>query len=244
MEVNPSIFKGYDIRGRYPGELDEEVARKIGQAFAALLCRGFGGQRPIVIARDMRKSSPSLKTAILAGLFSQGAEVWDIGEVSIDVFYYALGMFDVPGIMVTASHNPKEWNGFKVYKRNGEGVDPLRLRAFVEKPFTERGGGKVEVRDVLPEYVKKIRGFFGVESSRPARTITVVIDAGNGMMGKIVPLVLDPECIEGVDLISLYFELDGNFPHHPPNPLEEENLRDLAAKVKETGADLGIAFDG
>ena len=240
--VDPSIFKAYDIRGVYPDELDEDIAYKVGQAFVAFL-----GADQVAVGRDMRLSGPALAGALQQGIAAQGADVVDLGLTSTDELYFAVGKFGYPaGVMVTASHNPGEYNGFKLCRAEAiplseeTGIRQVRDLVVDEAIPAPRGDrrGQVTTRDVLPAYVRHALGFIDASKLRPLK---VVADAGNGMAGMILPRVFaELPC----ELVPLYFELDGSFPNHPANPIEPENIVDLQNTVRETGADLGVAFDG
>ena len=234
------IVKAYDIRGVVPDELDESVARDIGAAFVQLL-----DARAVVTAHDMRDSSPGLARAFADGASSQGADVVQAGLGSTDLLYFAAGSLDMPGAMFTASHNPAKYNGIKLCRSGaapvGQDSGLADIREMVERGVPSYDGepGTVTDRNLLTEYAAYMKKLVpGIES---IRRLAVVVDAGNGMGGLTVPVVF-----EGlpVDLTPLFFELDGTFPNHEANPIEPENLRDLQAKVRETGADVGLAFDG
>jgi phosphomannomutase len=232
------IFKAYDIRGVHPDEFDEDGAHRIGGAFARFV------QAPsVVVGRDMRVSSPALAAAFIEGVTEAGTDVIDVGLVSTDALYFASGSLDMPGAMFTASHNPGRYNGLKICRRKaapiGEdsGLKDI-LALAMEGPGEVAGVGSVEERDILPEYAAHCRSFIDTGSLRPLK---VAIDAGNGMAGKTVPLVFDALPF---DVVPLFFELDGNFPNHPANPIEPENLVELQKLVLDRGCDLGIAFDG
>jgi phosphomannomutase len=232
-----SIVKAYDIRGVVPDQLDEQVARAVGAAFA----RVTGAER-IVMARDMRESSAPLAAAFAEGVTAQGADVLDAGLGSTDLLYFASGSLDLPGAMFTASHNPARYNGIKLCRAGaapvGQDTGLREIRALAEQdlePAARRG--RVEQRDLLPAYADYLLGLVDLAGIRP---LTVVVDAGNGMSGHTVPAVLGPP----LTVVPLYFELDGSFPNHEANPLDPANLRDLQAKVVEVGADVGLAFDG
>jgi phosphomannomutase len=232
-----SIVKAYDIRGVVPDQLDEQVARAVGAAFA----RVTGAER-IVTARDMRESSAPLAAAFAEGATAQGADVLDAGLGSTDLLYFAAGSLDLPGAMFTASHNPARYNGIKLCRAGaapvGQDTGLREIRALAEQdlePAARRG--RVERRDLLPAYAAYLLGLVDLAGIRP---LTVVVDAGNGMAGHTVPAVLGPP----LTVVPLYFELDGSFPNHEANPLDPANLRDLQAKVVEVGADVGLAFDG
>ena len=233
------IFKAYDIRGIVPDELDEEVAEAVGAAFVRLT-----GASCVVTAHDMRTSSPLLAEAFARGASAQGADVIATGLGSTDLLYYASGSLDVPGAMVTASHNPSKYNGIKLCRAGARpvgadsGLKELGEAAARGFPAHEGPRGTVTSRDLLPGYAGYLRSLVDLSGIRP---LTVAVDAGNGMAGYTVPRVF-----EGlpVRLVPLYFELDGTFPHHEANPIDPANLRDLQRAVTESGADLGLAFDG
>ena len=238
-----SIVKAYDVRGVVPDQLDERVARAIGAAFAR-----FTGAGRIVTARDMRESSVPLAAAFAEGATGQGADVVDAGLGSTDLLYFASGSLGLPGAMFTASHNPAKYNGIKLCRAGaapvGQDSGLREIRALAERDLPPAGSpGTVERRDLLPAYAEHLRGLVDLTAIRP---LTVVVDAGNGMAGYTVPAVLSDAVLPPLPLavVPLYFELDGTFPNHEANPLEPANLRDLRARVRETGADLGLAFDG
>jgi phosphomannomutase len=234
-----AIVKAYDIRGVVGDQLDADVARRLGAGFA----REAGGPA-VAIGRDMRESSPGLAAAFAEGVTSQGVDVVDIGLASTDLLYFAAGRLDMPGVMITASHNPARYNGFKLCRAGAvpiaEDCGLLEIRADAERglPTTDAPAGSVTERNVLADYADYLRKLVDVSGIRPLR---VVVDAGNGMAGYTVP-----EVFAGlpVDLVPLYFELDGTFPNHEANPLDPKNLVDLCAEVRAAGADLGLAFDG
>ncbi len=233
------IFKAYDIRGTYPVELDEKLASRIGGAAVSVL-----GTKRIVIGRDMRQSGPSIRRALVDAILAAGCDVIDIGEVGTPTLYYAVASLDADaGIMITASHNPARYNGFKLC---GRGATPISYdtgiaaiekiaKSDVELPVSQTPG-KLAERSVIADYHKFLLGL-----TPPSKPFKVVIDTGNGMMGAVLPnLLAQLPC----QVTPLYFEVDGSFPNHEPNPLDPRNMVDLQAKVKEVGADLGIAFDG
>ncbi|MBP7411172.1 MAG: phosphomannomutase/phosphoglucomutase, partial [Methanoculleus sp.] len=231
------IFRAYDIRGRYPDELDEAEARRIGNAFVRLL-----SAERVVVGRDMRLSSGSLARAFAEGVIEAGADVADAGEVSTPLLNYAIiaGGFD-GGAMVTASHLPGEMNGLKLARKDavplsGDRGLP-RLEAMVgEEPVARAPGSRRRV-DMLDAYIGKVAGF--VRNPRP---LTIVVDAGNGMAGPEVPRLF--ERVPAWRLSPLYLEPDGRFPHHHANPLDPDTTRELQSRVVAEGADLGVAFDG
>lgn len=233
-----AIFKAYDVRGLVPEQLDEEAARRIGSGFAA-----FSGAGRIAVGRDCRLSSPALAAALIEGITSQGTAVDDLGMITTDMVYYASGALDEPGAMVTASHNPPGWNGLKLCLAGAApvGVDTglaevRRLAADPPPPAAARG--EVTRRDVLEGYVDHLLSI--VEASSMAG-LRVAADGGNGVAGVAVPRVFERLPAE---LIGLYLEPDGRFPHHHPDPLRPENLRDLEALMRRERPDLGVAFDG
>jgi phosphomannomutase len=232
------IFKAYDVRGVVPDDLDVDLVRAIGGAYAQIT-----DDRPILIGRDCRLSSPDLAAALAEGITAQGSDVVDLGLASTDLLYFASGSLDLPGIMITASHNPKQYNGLKFCQPGarpvGEETGLRDIRAIVEAgvtPATTRGS--VEHRDLLDAYVEHVLRFVDLEAMRP---LTVVADTANGMGGLVVPAVFERLPITAH---YLFRELDGTFPNHPADPLNPENQKDLKAAVLEHGADVGLAFDG
>jgi phosphomannomutase len=242
--IDESIFKAYDIRGVYPDSLNEDVARDIGRAFVAYL--GLSGSR-VIVARDMRLSGEALETAFIEGVTQSGADVLDLGLVSTDALYFAVGHLEEPGgAMITASHNPKEYNGFKLCREDaialsGEhGISQIRDLIISGKlPEPAEYPGSVEESDITEDYAKHCLSFINTEG---LRRLEIVVDAGNGMAGKMLPPIF--EKLPFIDYVPMYFELDGSFPNHPPNPIEPENMKDLQERVKTEGADFGTAFDG
>jgi phosphomannomutase len=239
--LDPKAFKAYDIRGIYPGEIDEDGARAIGRAYVEQF-----EPRQIAVGRDTRVSSPSMAKATIEGAASAGADVVDIGLVGTEMLYCAVGHLELDGgIMVTASHNPKEHTGMKVVRRGAmpvggdSGLLDIRDRALSSSDMS--GGqslGPVREEDVLPAYVDKVLSFVDTVAIERKR---VVIDAANGMAGVMLPPVLERLSI---DPVTYFFEPDGTFPNHEPNPLLPENREFVIGKVLEDGADLGAAFDG
>ena len=239
MAEYSKIFKAYDIRGIVPDELDEGVAERIGGAFARLT------QAPsIAIMHDMRTSSPLLAEAFASGACAQGTDVIAGGLGSTDMLYYASGSLDIPGAMITASHNPSKYNGLKLCRSGakpiGQDTGLTELRAMADRgvPPAQVPEGTVTGQDLLPGYAGYVKSLVDLSSIRPLK---VAVDAGNGMAGHTVPHVF-----KGlpVTLIPLYFELDGSFPNHEPNPIDPANLADLQQAVLKHGADVGLAFDG
>ena len=235
-----AIFKAYDVRGTYPDQLDEDVARAVGSAFAT-----FARSPRVVVARDMRPSGVTLARAFAEGARAAGVEVLDLGLASTDFLYFASGHLDAPGAMFTASHNPARYNGIKLCLAGARpiGVDTglgeieEMTRRFHAAPLTGPMAPTREV-DLMVEWVTHVHSFVDLTDLRELR---VVADTANGMGGYVVPRVFDGLPFE---LDVLYPELDGTFPNHPADPLNPENLRDLQARVLATGADVGLAFDG
>jgi phosphomannomutase len=234
-----TIFKAYDVRGLYPEEIDEDVARRVGNAFAA-----FTGAERLVVARDMRPSSVPLSAAFIEGATLAGASVVDAGLASTDLIYFAAGRLDAPGAMFTASHNPAQYNGIKLCRAGaapvGQDTGLAQIKAAVAEGRLERAAtpGTVTQQDLVEDFADHVRSFVDVGALSP---MTVVADTANGMGGLIVPRVF-----EGLpfDLTILFPELDGTFPNHPADPIQPENLRDLQAAIREKSADVGLAFDG
>ncbi len=241
--IDESIFKAYDIRGTVPEQLDGGVARDIGRAFVNHL--GLSGSR-VVVARDMRLSGQELQAAFVEGVTEAGADVLDLGMVSTDALYFAVGHLEEPGgAMITASHNPKNYNGFKLCREeaialSGEsGIGQIRdLITSGKLPNPAEYPGSVERSDIAEDYAKHCLNFIDIDGLRPLK---IVVDAGNGMAGKMVPPIFEKLPFE---YVPMYFELDGSFPNHPPNPIEPENVRELQERVRSEGADFGVAFDG
>ncbi|MCD7441718.1 phosphomannomutase/phosphoglucomutase [Streptomyces lincolnensis] len=237
------LVKAYDVRGVVPDQWDEPLAELFGAAFVRVT-----GASAIVTGHDMRPSSPGLSRAFARGAAAQGADVTEIGLCSTDQLYYASGALDLPGAMFTASHNPAQYNGIKLCRAGaapvGQDTGLAEIRTLAEQwsdegaPAPAAGTGGITRRDTLTDYAAHLRSLVDLTAIRPLK---VVVDAGNGMGGHTVPTVF-----EGLplDLVPLYFELDGTFPNHEANPLDPANLVDLQKRVREEGADLGIAFDG
>ncbi len=237
--LDPKTFKAYDVRGLYPAELDEQGSYAIGRAYVEQF-----EPRAIAVGRDMRLSSPSIAAAVIEGAVDAGAEVVDIGLVGTEMVYFAVGELDLDGgIMVTASHNPKEYTGMKIVRGGAlpvggdSGLAELRDRALRASPGSIRSGS-VRTQDIWPGYVARVLSFVDVAAIRPLR---VVIDAANGMAGTMLPRVLERLPLE---VVPCYFEPDGSFPNHEPNPLLPENREFIVRKTLEERADFGVAFDG
>jgi phosphomannomutase len=236
------VIKAYDVRGLVGEELDEAFVADVGGAFARLV-RGRASR--VVIGHDMRSSSPALAAAFAEGVVVQGLDVVRIGLASTDQLYFASGLLDCPGAMFTASHNPATYNGIKLCRAGAKpvgketGLDTISAEVIAGVPGYDGARGSISERDVLSDYSEFLRSLVDVTQLRPLR---VAVDAGNGMAGHTAPAVLGP--ISSVTLLPLYFELDGTFPNHEANPLEPANLVDLQAHTVDSGADIGLAFDG
>ncbi|WP_245994051.1 phosphomannomutase/phosphoglucomutase [Tengunoibacter tsumagoiensis] len=240
VTVNPSIFSAYDVRGVYGDTLTEEVAYRIGRAAAQYL-----QVSEIAVGRDMRVSSPQISQAFIEGITDQGVDVVDLGLTTTDGLYFAVGKFRYSaGTMITASHNPGKYNGIKFCRAEAfpiskdTGLADIRDLAVSGNFAEPTKKGTVTTRDITEDYVKHALSFIDVTKLKPLK---VVVDAGNGMAGKVMPEVFKHLPCE---LVPLYFELDGRFPNHPASPIEPENMVDVQKKVRETGADVGAAFDG
>jgi phosphomannomutase len=237
------VIKAYDVRGLVGTEIDEDFVADVAGAFARLM-RAEGAEQ-VVIGHDMRESSPILSAAFAAGVCAQGLDVIRIGLASTDELYFASGLLNCPGAMFTASHNPASYNGIKLCraaaKPVGEdtGLALIRDEVIGGVPGYDGAHGTVRDQDVLTDYGVFLRSLVDVSGVRPLR---VAVDAGNGMAGHTTPAVLGP--VEALTLLPLFFELDGTFPNHEANPLDPSNLKDLQRYVVQTGADIGLAFDG
>ncbi len=236
-----ALFKAYDVRGLVPQELNPDIAYRIGRAVVAFL-----GASEVVVGRDMRVSGPALSGALIDGLRDQGADVVDIGLVSTDALYFAVGKYGFQaGVMITASHNPASYNGFKICREGARalsmdtGIADIRdlvVSGAFPPPASKRSD--LTQREVLDAYAEHALGMIDPGRIKPLR---IAVDAGNGMAGELVPRVFKHLPCE---IIPLYFELDGTFPNHEANPIEPENIRDLQRTVLERECDLGVAFDG
>jgi phosphomannomutase len=238
--LDPKVFKAYDVRGIYPDELDEDGAYAIGRAYV----EQFEPHR-IAVGHDMRLSSPSMTEAVVRGAAEAGADVVEVGLVGTEMVYFAVGELGLDGgIAVTASHNPKEYTGMKIVRRGAlpvggdSGLLDIRARALTGARHETGSPGTVTQEDIWPRFVERVLSFIDVKAVKPLR---VVIDAANGMAGVMLPPVLEHLPIETV---RCYFEPDGSFPNHEPNPLLPENREFIVRKVTEEQADLGTAFDG
>jgi len=233
-----AIFKAYDVRGTVPDQIDDDLAHRVGNAFVAVTAA-----ERVVVGHDMRPSSPGMSRAFAEGAALAGAEVTLIGLASTDQLYFASGRLEQPGAMFTASHNPAQYNGIKMCRAFASpigketGLTEIRDRVAGGETVTADQAGTISERDVLADYASYLLGLAPVRG----RHLSVVVDAGNGMAGLTAPAVLGQV---DADVVELYFELDGTFPNHEANPIEPANLVDLQAKVRETRADIGLAFDG
>lgn len=240
MEINPSIFREYDIRGVAGGDITSEVAETIARAYAAFLVARGTPSRQIVVGRDNRESSPMIRDAVVRGLLRSGFDVIDIGELITPVFYFAREHLRIDGgIMITASHNPSQFNGFKLAHGFATiyGDDIQEIRRLADAGAFPRGTGDRGARDVVPDYLSMLRQ----KVRLGPRRLRAVVDCGNGTASLIAPRALEEL---GCEVIAIYSESDPRFPHHHPDPTQPENLRDLIRTVRREGADVGIGFDG
>ena len=238
-----AIFKAYDIRGTYPDQIDADGCYAIGAAFARFALQEGGSVPEVVVARDMRPSGVELSAAFSDGVRSQGVDVVDLGLASTDLLYFASGSRDAPGAMFTASHNPAQYNGIKFCLAGARpvGIDSglVEIRDMAAtglEPVATRGS--FSTVEMLGAFADHVRSFVDVSKFRPLK---VIADTANGMGGLVVPAVFE---VLPFDLEIMYLELDGTFPNHPADPIQPENQRDLCARVREVGADIGFAFDG
>jgi len=239
--LDPKVFKAYDVRGIHPDELDEDGAYAIGRAYAEHF-----EPRKIAVGWDMRVSSPAMAAAVIRGAADAGVDVLELGMVGTEMLYFGVGDLGLDGgVEVTASHNPKEYTGMKIVRRGAlpvggdSGLLEIRDRAAAGFDTSDgRSPGQVEKHDVWPAFVERVLSFVDVDAIRPLR---VVVDAANGMAGAMLPPVLERLPVEAA---RCYFDPDGTFPNHEPNPLLPENREFIVRKTLEEGADLGVAFDG
>ncbi len=235
--MNPRIFREYDIRGIVNQDLTDEIVRFLGQGFATYLSQE--GKSKVVVGRDGRLSSFRFRQQLVQGMIAGGLEVIDLGVCPTPVFYFALFHLEREGgIMITGSHNPPEYNGFKVNvgKNTIYGAEIQKLRKLVEEKNFVEGKGSLSYQNIIPAYQEYLVNHISLK-----RMVKVVVDSGNGTAGAVAPQILKTL---GCFVVELYSELDGRFPHHHPDPTVPENMKDLIAKVKETGAELGIGYDG
>ena len=237
MHVTASIFKAYDIRGIVPSTINEEVAEALGKAFGSTALAE--GEKAVAVGRDGRLSGPSLAAALIRGLVASGIEVIDAGMVTTPMLYFAANTLCKSGIQVTGSHNPKDYNGFKMVLAGraiyGEEIQSLR-RMMESESWTLQAGGRARTVDVLPAYLERI-----TSDIKLARPMKIVVDSGNGIAGASAPAIFRAL---GCEVIELFSEVDGNFPNHHPDPSKPENLKDLIAALASSDAELGLAFDG
>ncbi|MEM7285321.1 MAG: phosphomannomutase/phosphoglucomutase [Actinomycetota bacterium] len=238
-----AIFKAYDVRGTYPDQIDADVARRTGAAFVEIMRRESPGLTTVVVGHDMRPSGLELVAAFNEGATSQGVDVIALGLASTDMLYYAAGVLDMPGAVFTASHNPAQYNGIKMCRAGaapiGEDSGLADIKHLVIEGLSPAGAtGSVSERDMLGDFASHVHSFVDVGNLRPLK---VIADTANGMGGLVVPAVFEDLPF---DLEIMYPELDGTFPNHPADPLNMDNLEDLRRRVIETGADIGLAFDG
>ena len=237
MQVTPSIFKAYDIRGIVPSTLDEQVAEALGRAFGTAALGE--GEKTVTVGRDGRISGPALSSALIRGLVAAGVEVIDVGLVTTPMLYFAAHTLCRSGIQVTGSHNPKDYNGFKMVLGGraiyGAEIQALRQTMQLES-WLLQSGGSVREADVLADYTARIVG--DVKLARPMK---IVVDSGNGIAGASAPGIFRAL---GCEVIELFSEVDGNFPNHHPDPSKPENLQDLINALQNSDAELGLAFDG
>jgi phosphomannomutase len=237
MQLSASIFKAYDIRGIVPAHIDEALAEALGRAFGTVA--QSEGETRVAVGRDGRLSGPALSAALIRGLVASGIEVIDVGLATTPMLYFAAHTLCTSGIQVTGSHNPKDYNGFKMVMAGraiyGEEIQVLR-RMMEAETWTLKEGGSVRSVDVLPAYSARIVG--DIKLSRPMK---IVVDSGNGIAGASAPGILRAL---GCEVTELFSEVDGNFPNHHPDPSKPENLRDLMAALAAGDAELGLAFDG
>jgi phosphomannomutase len=241
VQINPGIFKAYDIRGIYPTELDEAGAYAIGRAFVTFL-----QAKNVIVGHDMRLSGPAIFDYVTRGIMEQGADVINIGLVSTDQFYFACSTYGLPGMMVTASHNPKQYNGFKMVRHmpyllsGNEGIQDLRRIVEADDYAAVTRQGKISTADLSEQFIDAIVGLIDIEALRKAH-LSIVADTGNGTVGPILKRVYDRLPIT---YVGMYLDPDGNLPNHGLDPLQPANRAELEARVLAEGAAAGFAFDG
>ncbi len=238
MKINQAIFKSYDVRGIYPSELNREAAFAVGRAFA-----NHTGAKKVVLGYDARISSPELLYALASGILAEGASVTTIGQAPTECLYFALGTYDYDaGIMITASHNPKEYNGFKMIKRNKGDLEIIRgkdlLSAILNDANIPDEKPEIEKKDIWPDYQKHVLSFVDLSEIIPLK---IVVDASNGVAGLALDQMKEKLPVE---IIPVNFEPNGNFPNHSPNPLAEGSSEQIKEEIKKHSADFGVMFDG
>ncbi len=240
MNFDHSIFKAYDIRGTVPEQLNAEIAYRIGNSLA-----GYLKPTTIAVGRDMRTSSDEIFEGLAAGIVDRGVDVVDLGMISTDALYFAVGKYDYDGgVMITASHNPKEYNGFKVCRRQAvplsgsDGLDVVAADLEADRVEKSSVQGSIARKDIIKDFAEHVLGFIDPGIIKPFK---IAIDAGNGMAGLTLKPVFEKLPCK---IVPLFYEPDGTFPNHPANPIEAENLLDLQKAVKENDSDFGVAFDG
>lgn len=241
MKVDETVFKAYDIRGAAPAAVSPDLAEAVGRALSDWL----PSDGPVAVGRDMRAESGELADRLIMGLATQGREVWDIGLVTSDMIYFATGHYGLSGgAMVTASHNPGQDDGIKLCGQQASpigletGLNDIKMMIMRDSYKPPSGGGRIIKKDVVADWISHVLSFVDVAVLKPYK---IAVDAGNGMAGVIVPY-LEPKVPFVVT--PLFFDLDGNFPNHPANPMQPENLKDLSRVIKDQELDLGLAFDG
>ncbi len=241
MSINPSIFRVYDIRGAYPSEINEEVAYKIGRAFGFYLKENEAKNiEKVIVGYDARVSSPVLKRAFTEGLMDEGIDIWDVGLVTVDAIYFASGFFHLPAAIITASHNRKECNGFKLMKSDVDSIIINDIKNIIDENKSlepEKKGILVE-KDIAGDYIKHVLSFTSADAIRPMRA---VIDANSGAAGPVLKMILEKLPVE---YVPMNFSPNGDFPHHEPDPTKEKNITDLKNKVSAGHYHFGCAFDG
>ncbi|MDB5900744.1 MAG: phosphomannomutase/phosphoglucomutase-like protein, partial [Ramlibacter sp.] len=237
MQLSPTIFKAYDVRGIVPATLTEEVAEALGRAFGTRARQE--GEKAVAVGRDGRLSGPTLSAALVRGLVASGVDVIDVGMVTTPMLYFAANTLATSGIQVTGSHNPKDYNGFKMVLGGraiyGDEIQALRQTIEAESWVTP-GGGAIRNVNLYAPYRDRI-----VSDIKLARPMKIVVDCGNGVAGASAPSIFRAI---GCEVIELFSEVDGNFPNHHPDPSKPENLRDLIRALETSDAELGLAFDG
>ncbi len=248
MSINSSIFRAYDIRGIYPDEINEKTAYQIGRAFAVYLKENVSLK--VVVGYDARVSSPVLKRSFIEGVLDEGINIWNIGLVTVDMIYFASGHFNLPAAMITASHDPEDWNGFKLMKSGVEffdvkdlcpyGTSPVGRETIIseEKGTPLQGKGGITEGDIKNDYLKHVLSFIDTEAIRPMR---IVIDASSGAVGPVLKLILEKLPLE---YLPINFSPNGKFPNHEPDPTKEKNITDLKNAISAGHYHFGCAFDG